>query len=184
MLKLISICLAALCLTGCGEPLSGPYTFTNSTGAEICISVTQNDQTKVLKLLSGETFTGDEYYTPEVMAVKDNTQEGKTVRDNSVYWSNRGYSYIAMPAETYTIEIYNRNSKYNGMYLIDSSGQTKRYENEKVLVEQIGSDGLEIASSYTDSPSFMIKEKLDSDSFYQPEVVKSYNGDVIIFELK
>lgn len=180
MLKLISICLAALCLTGCGEPLSGPYTFTNSTGAEICISVTQNDQTKVLKLLSGKTFTGDDYYTPEVMAVKDDTQDGKTVRDNSVYWSNRGYSYIAMPAETYTIEIYNRNSKYNGMYLIDSSGKTWRYED---CSAPMNTDPVYTGTSYTDSPSFVIKDP-NNDLFYYPEVVKSYNGDVIIFELK
>ena len=53
--------LAALsfALSGCGEPVTGPYTFTNNTSFDpLYLRIEQNGKSAVHAIAKGKTFTG------------------------------------------------------------------------------------------------------------------------------
>lgn len=164
--------LAALsfALSGCGEPVTGPYTFTNNTSFDpLYLRIEQNGKSAVHTIVKGGTVTGESHYAPQVTAVKSADSD---VVNNAVtcYTQRYGYDYVFTDAESYQAVIRCIDETPAGYTLIDETGKFFMYSDNTFDTEdgqnkpvELGTPETDIpVTAYSDNPSFAAKAK-DAD---------------------
>lgn len=160
--------LAALsfALSGCGEPVTGPYTFTNNTSfAPLYLRIEQNGKSAVHTIVKGDTVTGESHYAPQVTAVKGADSD---VVNNAVtcYTQGYGYDYVFTDAESYQAVIRCIDETLADYTLIDETGKFFMYsdntfDDEDEQNKSVTFDAQEKdipVTAYSDNPSFAAKD--------------------------
>lgn len=160
--------LAALsfALSGCGEPVTGPYTFTNNTSFDpLYLRIEQNGKSAVHTIVKGDTVTGESHYAPQVTAVKSADSD---VVNNAVtcYTQGYGYDYVFTDAESYQAVIRCIGETLAGYTLIDETGKFFMYSDSTFDTEdgqnkpvELGTPETDIpVTAYSDNPSFAAKD--------------------------
>ncbi len=160
--------LAALsfALSGCGEPVTGPYTFTNNTSFDpLYLRIEQNGKSAVHTIGKGGTVTGESHYAPQVTAVKSADSD---VVNNAVtcYTQGYGYDYVFTDAESYQAVIRCIDETLDGYTLVDKTGKFFMYsdntfDDESGQGKSVTFDAQETdkpVTAYSDNPSFAAKD--------------------------
>lgn len=184
-----AICLVMI-FCSCNEPMTGPYTFENKTEETLYIITEQNGDIQQRQLLPFSKQEGQHYYTPSITVVKDFTDTGKTVRNNSVKMHTEGYNYVFTKAESYTAVIKCTNTSFQDYYILDNtqtfflySDSTSNGNEPQKLTMQSGILELK-TSAYSKSPSFVIKKQLSDDDIPMEYQIINETADQIVFMLK
>ncbi len=185
--------LAALsfALSGCGEPVTGPYTFTNNTSFDpLYLRIEQNGKSAVHTIVKGDTVTGESHYAPQVTAVKSADSD---VVNNAVtcYTQGYGYDYVFTDAESYQAVIRCIDETLAGYTLIDETGKFFMYSDNTFDDEsgpnnpvELGTQGAEISvTAYSDNPSFAAKDA-DKTIPLDFEQEPTADGKTVIFIIK
>ena len=193
--------LAALsfALSGCGEPVTGPYTFTNNTSFDpLYLRIEQNGKSAVHTIVKGATVTGESHYAPQVTAVKSADSD---VVNNAVtcYTQGYGYDYVFTDAESYQavircIDETLDNYTLAGYTLIDKTGKFFMYSDSTFDTEdgqnkqvELGTPETDIpVTAYSDNPSFLLQRANDADKTIPLDFEQELTADgkTVIFIIK
>lgn len=188
-LSFFSICLVVV-FCSCNDPITGPYTFENETGETLYIITEQNGDIQQRTLPPFSKQEGQHYYTPAITIVKDFTDKGKTVINNSVKIHTEGYNYVFTPAESYTAVIKCADINFQNYYILDSTQTFFKYRDSTNSGDEpskltMQSDILELETpAYSRSPSFVIKKQLSDDDIPMDYQIIDETTDRIVFMLK
>ena len=96
-MKRLAIILALsgllIAIFGCEAGKSGPFTFTNKTGEQVNVIITQ-DATIEKTLTANEKYVGQDYYSPQITFVKGLSGSDKNVTDNRfAATTDNGFDY-------------------------------------------------------------------------------------------
>lgn len=110
MKKLFAIIVFTVIFFGCSNNAnnakSGPFTFHNKTGEAVNVIITQGDEMKEERTFKiDETFSGVDYYLPEIRFVKAlDPAENKEIIDNRYFAENNTADYFAFVFEKASVK--------------------------------------------------------------------------------
>ena len=156
----LALCGLFVCLMGCAQGKSGPFTFTNRSGETVSVLITQDKTTVARSFANGETYTGADYYTPTITFVKGiDTEENRQIADNRYAAATaNGFDYDFVKAEGQKLVIYvslggdfSTNESLKDSYLVEASGKMGDYSDTTVKLADIQNSTL-----FTPRPEFLI----------------------------
>lgn len=92
--KVLAFCGLLIVIASCEAGKSGPFTFTNSTGKEVSVIITQ-DKTVEKKFSDQEKYVGEDYFSPTITFVKgiDSTDDKEIINNTVVATTANGFDY-------------------------------------------------------------------------------------------
>ena len=103
--KVLAFCGLLIVIASCEAGKSGPFTFTNSTGEEVSVIITQ-DKTVEKKFSDQEKYVGEDYFSPTITFVKgiDSTDHKEIITAHKEAYREKTTASAAISKESQTGE--------------------------------------------------------------------------------